>query len=117
MYLAQSQHSPVSLMFSLVLILISIFWAYFAISLSTIARKTGTPNGWMAWFPILNIFLTIAIADRPAWWFLLLLLGPIGVVVSVIIWMDISEKRGQGKALGAIVAFFPILIGILAFTD
>ena len=43
-------------------------YVFSAICLMKIAEKTGTPNGWWAWVPILNVLLMISIAGKPMWW-------------------------------------------------
>ena len=42
--------------------IIFIFYIYYALCLKFIAGKTKTMNGWMAWVPVLNIFLVLNIA-------------------------------------------------------
>lgn len=42
--------------------IILIFYIYYALCLQLIAAKTKTLNGWMAWVPVLNIFLVLNIA-------------------------------------------------------
>jgi hypothetical protein len=39
-----------------------ILYAYFALCIQFIAQKTGTVNTWMAWVPVLNIFLILNIS-------------------------------------------------------
>ncbi len=43
-------------------VIILIFYIYYSVCLQLIARKTKTMNGWMAWVPVLNIFLVLNIA-------------------------------------------------------
>lgn len=45
------------------LAIILIFYIYYAFCLQLIAKKTNTPNSWMAWVPVLNLFLTLNIAQ------------------------------------------------------
>lgn len=40
-----------------------IFYVYYALCLQFIAKKTNTLNAWMAWVPILNLFLILNIAQ------------------------------------------------------
>lgn len=105
----------IALLFSLVL------YAYMAFSLQTIARKTNTENGWLAWIPIANIYLMIKIAGKPGWWLLLILFIPlVNLILFIILWMKIAEARGKPGWLG-ILFLIPIvnliLPGYLAFTD
>jgi len=49
------------------------FWIYTYLDscLQIIAGKTNTENGWLAWIPIANIYLSCKIARKPGWWLLL----------------------------------------------
>jgi len=106
------------------LILWLIFWLalyiYLALSLQVLAKKTNTPNGWLAWIPIANIFLMLQIAQKPLWWFVLLLIPIVNIVIGIVIWMKIAERRGKPSWLGVllIVPVIGIAIpGYLAFSD
>ncbi|UCD15800.1 MAG: DUF805 domain-containing protein [Candidatus Omnitrophota bacterium] len=93
-------------------------YVYVAITLQMIAVKTGIENGWLAWIPIANLYLQCEIADRPAWWLLLLFIPYLNIVIMVILWMDIAKARGRPGWLGMgilmpILNF--ILMGYLAF--
>lgn len=101
-------------------ILILIIYAYCAYCFQLIANKTGTPNGWFAWVPILNIFLIIFIAGKPWWWVILLLLPLVNIVVYFILLYKLAEARKKSGWLG-IAMIIPILnfiiLGYLAFSD
>ncbi len=95
-------------------------YVYFALCLMTIANKTGTPNSWFAWIPILNLYLMCKIAGRPGWWLILLLIPFLNIVIGIIIWMGISKARGKPDWLGIlmIIPFVNLIIpGYLAFSD
>src|SRR5215470_7902667 len=70
-------------------------YSYLALSVQIIARRTETPNDYFAWIPIANLFLLLAIAKKPLWWFFLLLIPFVNVVVGIIVWMRISENLGK----------------------
>jgi hypothetical protein len=97
-----------------------IFYVYMAICLMTIAKKTNIPNGWFAWIPILNVFLMLMIAQKPLWWFILMLIPIVNIVISIIVWMAIAEARGKPSWVGIlmIIPFVNIIIpGYLAFSS
>ena len=77
---------------AITVILYILIYAYMAYSLQTIANKTGTENGWMAWIPILNIYLMCKIAGKPGWWVLLFLIPLVNLVIGIIIWMAIARR-------------------------
>jgi len=96
-------------------------YVYVALALSTIAKKTNTAGEWMAWVPIANILLMLAIAKKPAWWIILLLIPLVNLIIVIITWMAIAEARKKPGWWGVVIAFVPIvnfiLIGLLAWTD
>jgi len=96
------------------------FYVYTALCLQVIARKTNTANGWLAWIPIANVFLMLNIAQKPAWWFLLLLVPVVNVVIAVIVWMKIAKARSKAEWWG-IMVIVPVMNviapGYLAFSE
>ena len=99
------------------------FYAYFALAISTIAKKTNTPNGWMAWVPILNAVLILNIAGKPVWWIVLALVPFVNIIffiLMIIAWMAIAEKRGKPTWWGIlmIVPFVGLIVpGVLAWSE
>jgi hypothetical protein len=105
----------------------SVFWlvflatyAYVALSLQTIAGKTGTKDGWMAWVPFANLWLMCKIAGKPGWWVILFLIPVVNIVITVLVWMGIAEARKKPAWYGVliIVPIASLIVpGTLAFTD
>ena len=95
-------------------------YVYMALALQTIAMKTATPNGWLAWIPIGNFFLMLEIAKKPLWWFILFLIPLVNIVIAVIVWMAIAEARQKPNWWG-ILTLVPIaniiVPGYLAWAD
>jgi len=95
-------------------------YIYFALALQTIANKTSTPNAWLAWIPIVNIFLMLGISKKPGWWFILFLIPLVNIVMAVIVWMGIAEARQKPNWWG-ILAIVPVVNlvvpGYLAWAD
>ena len=76
-----------------------VVYIYTAIALMTIAKKTNTKNGWLAFIPIANVYLITQIAGLSGWWTLIILASLIPFIGSllmlvVMIWMfwRIAEK-------------------------
>ncbi|MBM4447510.1 MAG: hypothetical protein FJ023_09265 [Chloroflexi bacterium] len=101
-----------------------IFWlaayVWSALCLHIIAKKTNTPNEWLAWIPIANIYLMCKVADKPGWWTILFFIPLVNIVIFIIVWMGIAEARRKPSWLG-ILMIIPlvnlIIPGILAFSD
>ncbi len=95
-------------------------YIYMSLALQTIAKKTNTPNGWLAWIPVVNVFLMLNIAKKPLWWFILCLLPLINIVIFIIVWMAIAEARQKPNWWG-ILMIVPvvnfIVPGYLAWAD
>lgn len=97
-----------------------LLYLYFAYTLMIIANKTNTENSWYAWIPIVNFYLMCKIADKPGWWVILFFIPLVNIVISIIVWMKIAEKRGKPSWLGILYIFPPlglIVQGYLAFVD
>lgn len=77
------------------LVVLVICWVIGGITLSTIARKTGTPNEIWAWIPVLNILLMLQIADLPIWYIVLFFVPCVNLFVIIYTWWKICEKRGK----------------------
>jgi hypothetical protein len=102
------------------LFFIAVIYVYMALALMTIATKTNTPNGWLAWIPIVNIFLMFNIAGKPAWWFILILIPLVNIVIAIIVWMAIAEARHKPNWWGIlmIVPVINLIVpGYLAWAD
>jgi Family of unknown function (DUF5684) len=99
---------------------VAVCYVYVALALQTIAQKTNTENGWLAWIPIANIYLMIMIGRKPVWWIILFLIPIVNIVMYVIIWMAIAEARGKPNWWGILI-IVPvanlIVPGYLAWAD
>ena len=95
-------------------------YVYMALAFQTIANKTGTPNSWLAWIPIANIFLMLSIAKKPMWWFILFLIPLVSLVMAIIVMMAVAEARNKPNWWGIliIVPLVGLVVpGYLAWAD
>jgi len=95
-------------------------YVYTALALMTIATKTNTQNGWLAWIPIANIVLMLNIAKKPIWWIILFLIPLVNIVIIVLVWMGIAEARNKPSWWGIlfIVPVINLIVpGYLAWSD
>lgn len=113
--------------FIIILLVFIAIYVYSAIVLMTIAKKTKTKNGWLAWIPIANIYLMTQIAKVPWWYMLAFLLGIIPIigfliilVVHTFLWWKICEARGKPGWL-SLLMFIPlvnlVIMGVVAWKD
>lgn len=80
-----------------------LIYLYFGITLMIIANKTNTPNSWLAWIPIANLFLMCKVGQRSYGCVALLLIPIVNLVVIAMLWMSIAEAREQPAWLGALI--------------
>jgi uncharacterized protein DUF5684 len=102
------------------LLFIAVLYVYMSLALMTIATKTNTPNGWLAWIPIANLFLMLNIAQKPVWWILFCLIPLVNIVIFILVWMAIAEARHKPNWWGIliIVPLLGIIVpGFLAWSD
>ncbi len=102
-------------------------YVYFALALMTIAKKTNTPNGWLAWIPIANLYLMTQIGKVPWWTILVIFLGFIPFLGAVAVlavniwwWWKIAEARkfpGWFGVLMIVPVADLIIPGIIAWTE
>jgi len=86
-------------------------------SLWKVFTKAGQP-GWGIFVPIYNMYLMLKVADRPAWWLILLFIPPVNIVVGVVLALDITKNFGKRPAFGVGLLLLPfIFYPILAFGD
>lgn len=99
--------------------IILIAWIFSGIVLMNIAKKTGTPNGWMGFVPILNAVLMCQCAGKPGWWFILMCIPLVNIIIAIIVWMAIAENCGRPAWWGVVICLVPlvnfILVLMLAF--
>jgi hypothetical protein len=109
-----------STMLFFILGMVLVGYLYMALALQTIAVKTATPNPWLAWIPIANIFLMLGVAKKPMWWFLLFLVPLLNAVIAILVWMSIAEARHKPSWWG-VLTIIPIanliVPGYLAWAD
>lgn len=77
--------------------------------------KAGQP-GWGVLVPIYNAYLITRIAQRPAWWLILMFVPIVNILAAVVLSMDIAKHFGKGPGFGVGLAFLgPIFYPILGF--
>jgi hypothetical protein len=94
-------------------------YLYLAICLYVLARKTGTDHSWMAWIPVLNVYLLCKIGGKPGWWTALLFIPVVNVFFAVLVFMAIAEARGKPYWWGVLIALplaRAVVPGYLAFS-
>ena len=94
-------------------------YTWCSLCLQIIANKLDTGYAWLAWIPIVNLYLICKMAGQPGWWFFLFFIPPVNIIIYILAWMNISEACNQPSWLGVfmlipVVNF--VILGILAFS-
>lgn len=72
-------------------IVMLVFYVFVAYCLMVIAKKTNTPNSWMAWIPILNAYLMCKAAGKPGWWLILFLIPIVNLIVLILVGIGLAQ--------------------------
>ena len=106
--------------FFLVFALIGLaLYIYVALAYMTIAKKTKTDNGWLAFIPIANIYLLTQIAEISGWWTLLVLIAWIPILgglalAALMIYLNWKVFERVGKpGWWALIALIPVVGSII----
>lgn len=83
------------------------------ISLWKIYAKAEQP-GWAIFVPIYNLVVFLRIANKPAWWLVLLIIPVVNVFAGVIVIHNIAKSfgKGTGFTIGLLllgIIFYPML--------
>lgn len=103
-----------------ILLILLAAYVYISFSIQRIANKTGTEGAWMAWVPILNVWLLCEIGGKPGWWVVLMFIPLVNIVITIMLWSAVCEARGKASWLGILMLlpFLNILLpGYLAFSE
>ena len=102
------------------LVMIALY-IYVAMALMEIAKRTNTDNGWFAFIPILNVILMLQIAQKPIWWIILFFVPIVNLVIGILVWVAILERRNYPTWWVILFILLPIvnlvLLGIVAWKD
>lgn len=112
------QEEPSPLLFVVFLVVGLVIYAFFAFCLLKIAEKTHTEPAWWAWVPILQILLMLKVADKPLWWIILMFIPLVGIVITILVWVAICQKRNKSPLLVIGLLLIPfVFLPYLAFSD
>lgn len=102
------------------IVVFPIYYILLAFFLMRMAQMAGVKNSWMAWVPILNFYLLVQIAQKPAWWILLCFIPYAGILPLAYLWVLACFKTldSAGKPRWwTVFLFLPIIqfifLGIL----
>jgi hypothetical protein len=65
--------------------------------------------GWKSLIPVYNVVLWLQIANKPAWWLLLILCPIVNVVFIILVALEVAKRFGRGPGFGIGLAFLPFV--------
>jgi hypothetical protein len=91
------------------LVVAAIMYIFISICLMKIFKKAGIKESWKAWVPIYNTWVLYQIAGRPGWWIFLNFIPIVGLVTSIIAYVDLVKSFGKDPAWAVLLVFIPIV--------
>lgn len=100
--------------------LLVVVYAYFAFSLSAIARKTALEQiAWWGWVPVLQVLLILKAAGLQWWWVFLFLIPFVNIAVGIYVWVKIAKALSKHVVWGVLMVVPGVdlfVLGYLAFS-
>ena len=96
-------------------VLLAFMPLFYAICLQRLAERSSTPDDWMAYFPLLHLYLFCQVAGRPGWWIILLFVPVVNIVVDMLMWASIAAARGHRAWLGLLSPLGMAFLGGMLF--
>jgi amino acid transporter len=94
-------------------------YLYMAYTQFVIAKKCGcNDTAFLAFIPIVNMFLLCQMAKKPGWWFVLMLIPFINIIFYAILWIEAAKNAGHSGVWGFLSIIPPICLiawGVIAF--
>ncbi|MGD0352078.1 MAG: hypothetical protein ABSB38_01050 [Dehalococcoidia bacterium] len=93
-------------------------YVWSALCLYIIAKKTGTPNPWLAWIPIANIYLMCKVAGKPGWWivfFCITIVLAIPMSIASVMVMFLAMGGGEIPAWFTPLVIATIVSGLISW--
>jgi len=94
-------------------------YLYMAYTQFVIAKKCGcNDTAFLAFIPIVSMFLLCQMAKKPGWWFVLLLVPFINVIFYAILWIEAAKIAGHSGVWGFLAIIPPLCLiawGVMAF--
>ena len=79
-------------------------------------EKAGKP-GWASLIPIYNLYVTLKLINKPAWWLILFFIPLINGVILIIVSIHLAKCFNKSPAFGLGLAFFPFVFYLILGYD
>jgi hypothetical protein len=108
-------------------VLVLAVWIYQGFAMMAIAKRSKTPNGWLGFIPIANVYLLTQIGKQSGWWTLGIiaaLIPVIGVIavlaLTIFLWWkacEVLKRPTWWSIMQAIPIVNLIFLGIMAWGE
>jgi len=90
-------------MFGVMCVIYLLVYLYISLCIFKIAKKCGVENAWLAWIPIIQVVPLLQAAGKPVWWILLMLIPLVNIIIAIMVWMAVAERRGKPSWIGILI--------------
>jgi uncharacterized membrane protein YhaH (DUF805 family) len=80
-----------------------VIYIIYALPIFIIARKSEHSCAWMAFIPLLNLWLLLDMADMELAWLLLYLIPIVNILFFIYLWMRIAENTNKSMWWGVLM--------------
>ncbi len=96
-----------------------LFYILFSLSLFRVAQKTKMHRPWLAWIPMIQMWVPVTIAGKSWKWFVLLFVPFANIVAIWVVWGKVAQQLERSVWIGRamLLPFVNLFVlPILAFT-
>jgi hypothetical protein len=93
----------------------AVLYAYLAFTTMVLAHRLGLRDGWMAWFPIANLYLLTKMTDREWWWLIGFVVPYVNFFVVALLWYEIAVRFNKNGWIGSAIILPVIGIFVPAY--
>ena len=79
-------------------------YLYFSYCVYRIARKAEVDHAWLAFVPLLQLFILVEASGKSWPWLLGLMIPVVDILALVVIGMGLADQRGRNSWLGILLA-------------
>ncbi len=102
---------PVASLFVLIIV-----YAFFALCLSAIAKKTGNgQRAWWGWVPVLQVLLILKVASVDWWWIFFFLIPFVNIAIAIYVWVRIAKTLSKHPIWGVLMIVPVVDVAVLAY--
>lgn len=96
--------------------ILAIVYAFFAVCLATIAKRTGhSERAWWAWVPVLQVLLILRTAGVDWWWIFFFLIPFVNIAIAIYVWVKVAKALSKHPIYGVLMVIPVLDLFVLAY--